>query len=369
MEKDIFVTKPFLPPMEEYVEEMKGIWEKDWLTNMGPKHQQLEGALKEYMGTKNIALFTNGHIALELSIQAMGLSGEVITTPFTFASTTHAIVRNGLKPVFCDISPTDFTIDADKIESLITEKTSAIVPVHVYGNICNIDKIQDIAERYNLKVIYDAAHAFGEEYNGNSIGNFGDVSMFSFHATKVFNTIEGGAVCYNDPELGIAINRLKNFGIKNETVVDFVGANAKMNEFQAAMGICNLRHMEEILGKRKEKATLYCQLLKDVDGIRLNNSQKNVKSNYAYFPIIVDEKKYGHTRDELSEVLGKNGIHARKYFYPLTNEFECFHGEYNVSETPVAKYISDRVLTLPIYPDLADDDVQRICKIITNISK
>lgn len=369
MMKNIFVTKPFLPPIEEYVEEIKAIWEKDWLTNMGPKHQQLEELLKKYMKVNNIALFTNGHMALELVIQAMGLSGEVITTPFTFASTTHAIVRNGLSPVFCDISPVDFTIDADKIESLITERTSAIIPVHVYGNVCNIDKIQDIAKRYNLKVIYDAAHAFGEEYKGVSVAKFGDASMFSFHATKVFNTIEGGAVCYNEPELGLAVNRLKNFGIKNETVVDYVGANAKMNEFQAAMGICNLRYMNEIISKRKAKVDLYYELLENVNGIKLNVIQNDVKSNYAYFPIIVDEKECGYTRDELYKLLERNGIYARRYFFPLTNEFECFHGKYKISQTPVAKYISDRVLTLPIYPDLDKEDVERICQIIIAAGK
>ena len=247
----ILVTHSSMPEFDEYIEEIKDIWESHWLTNMGSKHKRLQSELKDYLGVENIDLLTNGHMALELTMQAMGLTGEVITTPFTFASTTHAIVRNGLTPVFCDINAEDFTIDVNKIESLITERTSAIVPVHVYGNICDVDVIQKIADKYNLKVIYDAAHTFGEKYNGQGIGSFGDASCFSFHATKVFNTIEGGAVCFKDKTLGEEIYNLKNFGIRGPETVSGIGANAKMNEFCAAMGLCNLKHIDDEIAKRK----------------------------------------------------------------------------------------------------------------------
>ena len=250
MDEKVLVTRATMPPIEEYIDEIKSIWETHWLTNMGEKHQVLQKELKEYLHVDNIELLVNGHMALELTMQAMNLSGEVITTPFTFASTTHAIVRNGLTPVFCDINEEDYTIDVSKIESLITEKTTAIVPVHVYGNICNVEEIEKIAKKHHLKVIYDAAHTFGETYKGKGIGDFGDASCFSFHATKVFNTIEGGAVCYHNNELGKRLYNLKNFGIQGPEQVDGIGANAKMNEFQAAMGICNLRHLEDNLKKR-----------------------------------------------------------------------------------------------------------------------
>lgn len=303
-------------------------------------------------------------MALELSLQAMKLQGEVITTPFTFASTTHAIVRNGLTPVFCDINSDDYTIDVTKIESLITDKTCAIMPVHVYGNVCNIEEIQKIADKYGLKVIYDAAHTFGVRYKGKGIGGFGNVSCFSFHATKVFNTIEGGAACFKDPEFGLDLYRLKNFGIRGPEVVDAVGANAKMNEFSAAMGICNLKHIEEEIGKRRKVVERYRANLENVDGIKLSPIQKDVVPNYAYFPVVFDEKVFGATRNEVFEKLAENDICARKYFYPLTNTFECFNGQFDVSKTPVALHISNRVLTLPLYADLPLDDVDRICNII-----
>ena len=267
-EEPVMVTRSSLPPLEEYVEMLKPIWDSAWLTNMGEYHETLKEKLKTYLKTPNLELFVNGHMALELTLQAMKLTGEVITTPFSFASTTHAIVRNGLTPVFCDINEEDYTIDVDKLESLITEKTSAIVPVHVYGNVCDVEKIQKIADKYGLKVIYDAAHTFGVKYKGQGTGTFGDVSCFSFHATKVFHTIEGGAACFKDEELGRTLYRLKNFGIKNEEVVDGVGANAKMNEFQAAMGICNLRHVDGEIEKRRHVAERYLEpyhLQKDSD--------------------------------------------------------------------------------------------------------
>lgn len=365
----ILVTRSSMPTLEEFEEEIKDIWDTHWLTNMGSKHKRLESQLKEYLGVENISLMTNGHLSLELGIQALNLTGEVITTPFTFASTTHAIVRNGLTPVFCDIDPYDFTIDVKKIESLITDRTSAIVPVHVYGNVCNVEEIERLARKYDLKVIYDAAHTFGVKYKGKGIGTYGDVSMFSFHATKVFNTIEGGAVCFKDEDIGKRLYKLKNFGIKNESIVDGVGSNAKMNEFQAAMGLCNLKHVDEEIAKRKKAVERYRENFKDVAGIRISPVQKDVESNYAYFPIIVDEKEFGVSRNEIYEELKKHDIYARKYFYPLTNTFDCFHGRYDVNETPVALHISKRVLTLPLFADLTPDNIDIICWIVKSLQK
>lgn len=366
MEK-VLVTQATLPPMEEYIEEIQSIWESHWLTNMGPKHKQLQIELKEYLQVDNVELLVNGHMALELLLQAMELEGEVITTPFTFASTTHAIIRNNLMPVFCDINPIDYTMDVTKIEALITEKTCAILPVHVYGNICNVEEIERIAKKHNLKVIYDAAHSFGEKYKGIGIGNFGDASMFSFHATKVFNSIEGGAVSYHNGELGRILYNLKNFGIRNAEEVESVGANAKMNEFCAAMGICNLRHLEESIQKRKVVVERYRELLGNVKGIRLCPEQEDVVSNYSYFPILIDEKELGVDRDIVFERLEEQGIYARKYFYPLTNSFDCFKGQFDLSTTPVALDISKRILTLPLYPDLSLTVVDRICEIIASM--
>lgn len=370
MKKDnILVTRSSIPLLEEYIDEIKSIWNTHWLTNMGEKHKKLQEQLKEYLAVECVELFTNGHMALELSMQAMGLRGEVITTPFTFASTTHAIVRNGLEPVFCDISPDNFTMDISKIEQLITEKTSAIVPVHVYGNICNIEEIEKIAKHYGLKVIYDAAHAFGVRYKGQGIGKFGDASCFSFHATKVFNTIEGGAVCYHDKRVGMALYQLKNFGIKDEETIDGIGVNAKMNEFCAAMGICNLRHIEAEIMKRKNVVLRYRNHLQTIEGIQLLQSQDDVEPNYAYFPIVVNEDVFGVNRDVVFEKLKEQGFFARKYFYPLTNAFDCYQGRFDVSKTPIALHISQNVLTLPLYADLEIELVDRICEIIASCKK
>ena len=367
--KKIFVTQSAMPPLEEYVSEIESIWETHWMTNMGTKHKQLKRELVEYLGVDNLELFVNGHLSLELSLQAMNLQGEVITTPYTFVSTTHAIVRNGLEPVFCDINPIDFTIDVEKIEALITDRTCAIMPVHVYGNICNVEKIDRLAKKYGLKVIYDAAHSFGEKYKGVSTSLLGDVSCFSFHATKVFNTIEGGAVCFRNGSMAEKMINLRNFGIKNEEIVEAVGSNAKMNEFAAAMGICNLRHLDENIAKRKQVADRYRDRLADIPGIRLNAVQKDVDSNYAYFPIIVSPREAGFSRNELCEKLKKHNVFTRRYFYPITNSMDCFHGKYDVNMTPIALGISKRVLTLPMYPDLALDDVDRICDVIIDMGK
>lgn len=364
MADKILVTRSSMPELSEYIDEISDMWDTHWLTNMGPKHQEFQESLREYLAVSYLDLFTNGHMALELTLQAMNLQGEVITTPFTFASTTHAIVRNNLTPVFCDIDPETYTLDSTKLEKLITDRTCAILPVHVYGNICNIEEIERIANKYELKVIYDAAHTFGETYKGKGVGSFGDASCFSFHATKVFNSIEGGASCFNDKHLGEILYELKNFGIHGPEEVEAVGANAKLNEFCAAMGICNLRHVEDEIEKRKKVVERYRSNLEDVEGIKLNAVQENVKSNYAYFPVIFEEKLFGASRAEVFKKLADNGIGARKYFYPLTNTFSAFHGKYDVMQTPIALHISKRVLTLPLYADLELEQVDRICSII-----
>lgn len=360
--KKIQVTQSSMPSFEEYIEEIKDLWESKWLTNMGSKHRALESQLLEYLKVPNITLYTNGHLALEGVIAALNLTGEVITTPFTFASTTHAIVRNGLTPVFCDINPDDYTMDVNKLEALITEKTSAIIPVHVYGNVCDVVAIEKIAKKHNLKVIYDAAHTFGVEVNGKGIGCFGDASMFSFHATKVFNTIEGGAVSYSDSSIKKVLNDLKNFGITGPESVEYIGGNAKMNEFQAAMGLCNLRHVDGEIEKRKAVVERYVSNLENIEGIKLCKEQDGVKPNYAYFPVVFES--YKKTRDDVFEELKSEDIIARKYFYPLINDFDCYKDKYSSNDTPVAKHIADRVLTLPLYADLDLQTVDRICELI-----
>lgn len=358
----INVTRSSMPEFEEYCEEIKELWDSLWLTNMGAKHKIFENDLKKYLNTDNICLYCNGHLALENILAALDLRGEVITTPFTFASTTHAIVRNGLTPVFCDIEPDTYTIDVSKIEELITEKTSAIVPVHVYGNICDVEAIQKIADKYNLKVVYDAAHAFGVKYKGVSVANFGDASMFSFHATKVFHSIEGGMIAFKNFELYNKLNSLKNFGIVSQEDVEYIGGNAKMNEFSAAMGICNLRHIDDEIAKRKAVVERYTQRLENVEGIKICKINENIQSNYAYFPVVFDGYKLN--RDEICEKLSQNGITARKYFYPITNSFDCYQGRFDAGQTPVALDISKKVVTLPLYADLKIEDIDKICDII-----
>lgn len=364
MADKIFVTRSSMPPLEEYIDEIQSIWDTHCLTNMGEKHKEFQKRLIKYLNVPQIELFTNGHMAIELTLQALQLEGEVITTPFTFASTTHAIVRNGLEPVFCDINPDNFTIDVNQIESLITEKTCAIMPVHVYGNICDVEAIDAIAKKHHLKVIYDAAHTFGETYKGIGVGNFGDASCFSFHATKVFHSIEGGAVVYHDEELGNKLYELKNFGIHGPEIVSEVGANAKMNEFCAAMGICNLRHIDEEIEKRKRVFHQYKDRLGNVKGLIIHSEQKDLNSNYSYFPVVFEKEVFGKSRDEIYSKLISEDIVPRKYFYPLITDFLCYRDKYGKYETPVARYISGNVLTLPIYADLKYEDVDRICNII-----
>lgn len=360
----IWVTRSSMPDFEEYIEEIKPLWESHFLTNMGAKHLELEQRLEEYLDVDDIALFTNGHNALECVFEAMGLEGKVITTPYSFASTTHAIVRKGLEPVFADIKPDDYTLDPAKIEELIDEDTCAIVPVHVYGNLCDVDAIEAIARKHGLKVIYDAAHAFGVKRGDASVATFGDASMFSFHATKVFNTIEGGAVCFHNHNLKPLLNQWKNFGITGTESVEYVGGNAKMNEFCAAMGICNLRHLDREIAKRKQVAERYWERLEGVPGVVLSKPQQGITPNYAYMPVVFEEQEFGATRDDVYAALMALDIHPRKYFYPLISDYECYANRFDSDQTPIAKHVADRVLTLPMYADLALDDVDWICDVV-----
>lgn len=363
----ILVTRSSMPELEDYIEEIKPIFENHYLTNMGPVYKKFQRQLIEYLKVSDLSLFVNGHMALEMAIQALGLpipGGEVITTPFTFVSTTHAITRNNLKPVFCDIRPDDYTMDPEKIEALITDKTVAIIPVHVYGNLCDVEAIQKIADKYGLKVIYDAAHAFGVTYKGIGAGNFGDASMFSFHATKVFNTIEGGAVAYHDKKYRVPLHELKNFGIHGPEDVENIGGNAKLDEFRAAMGICNLRRMDECIAARKKVYDRYIERLGSVEGIRLCKQKEDVTANYAYFPVCFEPEEFGKSRDIVFDELSQSDIYARKYFFPAINELKCYREIYMNQPTPVAHEVSMKVLTLPMYEELDLENVDKICDII-----
>lgn len=366
-DKTILVTQPLMPSYDDFCDKLKSVWSNKWLTNNGPFHIEFQCKLKEYFNIENVSLFCNGHLALYTALRALDLSGEVITTPYSFSSTTHAICQCGLTPVFCDINPNDYTIDVSKIEELITDKTSAILAVHVYGNICDVKEIDRIAKKYNLKVIYDAAHAFGEEIDGRSVAEYGDISMFSFHATKVFNSIEGGCLCYRDKCLEEKIETFKNFGIRNAEEVIQVGMNAKMNEFSAIMGILNLEKVDSEILKRKKLVDKYCELLNGVNGIIILDYSGDYKRNYSYFSILVDEELFGVSRDYVSDELKKHNIFVRKYFYPLITEYECYRDSFNSCLTPIALEVSREVLTLPLYGELELDDVSRICSIILNM--
>ncbi|MEH7158390.1 DegT/DnrJ/EryC1/StrS family aminotransferase [Neobacillus drentensis] len=356
----INVTQPKLPDYGMYTELLKEVWEKKWLTNDGPLHERFREQVRDMLMVPQAELFTNGHLALEIALKALDLTGEVITTPFTFASTTHAIANAGLKPVFCDVDPITYNIDATKIERLITPDTSAIVAVHVFGTPCDVFTIEAIAKKHNLKVIYDAAHAFGVEINGVGIGNFGDISMFSLHATKVFHSIEGGLLTFKDESLSPILKSLKNFGITSPESVDYVGTNAKMNEFQAAMGLCNLETVRNDIQMRGNVYQAYVEGLKDLVSVQLLPQDTAVKANYAYFPIVLRSHEM---RDRLFEVLKGYNVFARKYFYPLCNDFSCYHT--SSKETPIAKGISDNILCLPMYADLEIADVKQIAEIIS----
>lgn len=360
-ESRINVTKSSMPSLEEYVEELKPVWDSRWLSNRGAASVKFEDMLKSYLGAEHLYLFANGHVALEVALNALYLKGEVITTAYTHCSTTHAIVRNGLTPVFVDIKEDDYTINPELIEEKITDKTVAIVATHVYGFLCDDDAITKIAKKHNLLVIYDAAHAFGVKINGISAANFGDAAMFSTHATKAFHTIEGGIVCYKDEERFKAMSKLVNFGFTSQEDIDYVGTNARMNEFEAVMGICNLRHIEEEIAKRKAAGDRYYERLYGHKGIILNKIPENMKWNYAYFPVVFDGFK---NRDQVKAELEQHNIYARKYFYPLTNKAACYAAQYGNEKLPVAEHIADHVLTLPMYADLTVEDVDRICDII-----
>lgn len=365
----INVTRPFLAPKEEYDQLIQEIWNTNWLTNNGPLLREFEENLKSYLNLDRLHLTVNGHIALETAIRAFDLQGEVITTPFTFASTTHAIVRQGLTPVFCDIRPDDYTIDPAQIESLISDKTCAIVPVHVYGYPCAVDTIQNIANKYGLKVIYDAAHTFGVRLKGKSLCSYGDSSILSFHATKLFHSIEGGAVISHDDEYSQKIEEGKNYGIIDEETVASSGGNAKMNEFQAAMGILNLRYIDTIVEERRQLTEHYHKLLDTIPGISYYCPDPSiVEYNYAYMPVVVDEQVCGCSRNELYLRLKEKEINARKYFYPITNEFQCYKNLY-AHNTPVAKRISESILCLPLYNGLSFSEIDNICTIISDCSK
>lgn len=363
IESKIMVTQSSMPPLEEYVEMIKPLWDSRWLTNMGQLHAMLEKRLKEYFGGKReISLMVNGHMALELAIQSMNfpIGSEIITTPYTFISTTHAIIRNGLKPVFCDVQE-NYTIDVPRIENLVTEKTVAIVPVHVYGNICDVEALERIAYKYGLKVIYDAAHAFGETYKGKSVAEFGDMSVFSFHATKVFHSIEGGAVSCSTKEQYEKLYNLKNFGIRSPELTVEIGANAKMNEFSAAMGLCNLKYLPQQIKKRKKITELYEREFMNDSRIQIIKRDPDVTYNYGYFPIWFPSEQI---RDKVFENLRKNNIFTRKYFYPITSDAACFKNKFKNDALDHARDYSKRVLVLPLYADLEYETVQNIIELV-----
>lgn len=357
-DKPIYVTKPHLPPLEEFIPYLEEIWSNKILTNNGPFHQKLEKALCEYLGVEHLALFTNGTIALLTALQALRITGEVITTPYSFVATAHSLLWNGLTPVFVDIDPKTCNLDPDKIEQAITPKTTAILPVHCYGNPCDVDRIQKIADTYGLKVIYDAAHAFGVDYMGGSLLKNGDLSTLSFHATKIYNTFEGGAIVCPDAKTKQRIDYLKNFGFADEVTVMAPGINGKMNEFCAALGLLQLKHLESAVSRRSEVDAVYRRELFNTNGITYLDSREAVKSNFSYFPIFIQEH-YPLSRDILYEKLKGIGVHARRYFYPLISDLSMYRGLPSAlaSNLPEAKKLADSVLCLPIYPDLTNEDI------------
>lgn len=360
----INVTRSSMPPFEEYVEEIKPIWESRWLTNAGEKHQKLQAELCDLLQVPHMELFSNGHQALEAAFSIFPAGSEVITTPFTFASTTLAIARAGLIPVFCDIEPDFYTLDPEKIEPLITEKTVAIAPVHVYGNLCQWRKIEEIAKKHNLKVFYDAAHAFGVRDGDVSAACLGDISMFSFHATKVFHTIEGGALAYHDDGLAKYFAAFRQFGMFDGVQSEILGTNAKLTEFAAAMGLCNLRHLDEQIDLRRRVFERYHERLDGKHGIVLCGKQAGVVPNYAYFPVRIVPEAFGLTRDQVCDRLAEQNIFARKYFFPLTSQFPAIKGYCDTQGTPVAEKVTQEILCLPMYADLSMADVDRICDVL-----
>jgi dTDP-4-amino-4,6-dideoxygalactose transaminase len=370
MEKrKILVTRPQLPPLNEFIPLLADIWESRWLTNNGKFHQEFEKALAAYLGVPYVCLFANGTLALMAALQCLRIKGEVITTPYSFVATTHSLWWNGIKPVFVDIDPEYGNIDPRLIESAITPQTTAILPVHVYGNPCNVEKIQNLADIYGLKVIYDAAHAFGVRKNGSSIFNYGDLSIVSFHATKVFNTIEGGAIICHDLKTKKRIDYLKNFGIANETTVVAPGINAKMNEIQAAYGLLQLKYFDTVIDARKHITEKYREGLKDIPGVHYLVEAEGVDYNYSYFPVFIDENEYGKSRDEVYEALKKKDIYGRRYFYPLISEFPAYRGLPSAEGLDIAYELSRQVICLPLYPDLPDEIVETVVDLIAGMAE
>lgn len=368
MNKDIItVTSPLLPNLDEFTDSLKEIWESKWITNNGQFHQKLEAALAEYLKVPYVSLFTNGTLPLLTALQALRITGEVITTPYSFVATTHALWWNGIKPVFVDIDPSTGNIDPQKIEAAITPRTTAILPVHVYGKPCDTEAIQAIADKYGLKVIYDAAHAFGVEVNGESLLNAGDMSTLSFHATKVFNTIEGGAMVMHDEKTKQRIDYLKNFGFANEVEVVGPGINSKMDEIRSAYGLLNLKQVDAAIAARQKVAVAYREALRNVDGISFWDDMPGVRHNYSYFPVFVDAKKYGMTRDELYMKMKDQGVWGRRYFYPLISEFSTYRGlESSRSENlPNAHMMADTVICLPMYHALTEAEIDKIIMVIS----
>jgi len=368
-QKPVYVTRPALPEQQDVYAKIDEIWSSQWLTNIGQQHRDFESKLQEYLRAPNLSLFCNGTMALQLACQAFRLSGEVITTPFTFAATSHVLYWNNLKPVFCDIDPQTYNIDTRHLESLITPYTTAILPVHVFGYPCDTDKIQSIADRYGVRVIYDAAHCFGVEVDGRPIGNFGDIAMFSFHATKIFHTIEGGALTYKDGVLKERLELSRNFGFKGEEQIVVPGINGKMNEIQAAIGLLMLDIIKDESTRRKELTRLYRERLKDVPGIEFRQDQPHVKHNYYNFVITLNKDEFGISRDQLYDKLKKFNIFTRKYFYPLCSQLQCYRNLPSAAPAnlPVAENISQNVLSLPLFGGLQADDIHRICDTIQYI--
>lgn len=365
----IYVTRPTLPPLEEFEVYLKDIWERRQLTNGGKYHQMLESELCNYLGVKHCSLFCNGMIALQIGLLALRITGEVITTPFSFVATTHSIYWNSCTPVFCDIDPDNYCLDPAKLEQLITPKTTAILPVHVYGCPCNTDAIAKVADTYGLKVFYDAAHAFGVRKNGVSVLNSGDLSMLSFHATKIFNTFEGGALITDDPKLKRRIDYLKNFGFADEAVVVAPGSNGKMNELQAACGLLQLKRIDEDIARSKELALRYRKNLEGITGVKFSKDVEGIKHNYSYFPVMIDKTAFGRSRDDVYNEFKKHNIFTRRYFYPLISRFSNYKGLPSASpdNLPVAEKVAEQVICLPIYPDLSNNDCDRVSGIIRSM--
>jgi dTDP-4-amino-4,6-dideoxygalactose transaminase len=367
-DKPITAARPALPSLEEFQRGLEGIWDRAWLTNNGPLAERFLDNLMQFCGTKNLSLFVNGTLALQIALQGMGITGDVITTPYTFVATTHALFWNKIRPVFVDIEPEYYSLDPAQVEAAITPWTSAILAVHVYGQPCRLKELEEIARKHGLKLLYDAAHAFGVEVGGVPIGQFGDLSMFSFHATKVFHSIEGGMLTFRDPGLRRLFDYLKNFGFENETEVVMPGTNAKMNEFQALMGLLLLKRMDEMVEKRQAIERRYRERLALIAGVQLaSRPAATVRYNYAYMPVEVDEGEFGLTRDQLYLKLREYNVFARRYFYPLVPDFACYRGMVAAADLPVARRAAARILTLPIYSDLGLDDVDRICDIIEHV--